>query len=98
DTMGRFRSRDNGKAVDATATVLGEPVDGGVALAQRLAGSTEVAACVAGHFVRYALAVGPDDADACLIGRAARAVRGPGGFRDMLLAIAPDPAFFALSN
>src|SRR6185369_3193328 len=68
DSVGRWRTTDMGKAVDASGTLTGTDVDGpfngGIELAKRIAGSKQVAACIAKQAFRYAAgrADAPEDA------------------------------------
>jgi len=68
DSLGRYRSTDNGYAVDATGEIIGTdvdgPVDDAVDLAERLAQSRTVHDCLSTQFFRYAFARPEEDGDA----------------------------------
>lgn len=69
DGVGRHRTMENGKAVDASGEVLATDVDGtfdgGVELAHRLAHSEQVRECVARQWFRFALGRLESDQDTC---------------------------------
>jgi hypothetical protein len=99
DTLGRYRSADNGSPVNARAKLLTSDgneafVTGGPGLAAELKESCEVHLCVARSFLAYGLGrplESKDDAAARLLsGAFAQA-----GFRlaDLLLAVVQTPAF-----
>ncbi len=89
DWLGRSRELDNGKPIDSSAElVIGEDeimVEGAPELVQALSQRSEVAACMARHFSRFALSVGESDALACEIGE----LTADGGrpLRDVLLEL-----------
>jgi hypothetical protein len=56
DTMGRFRTMDAGRPVDASGDVLGFRFNDGVELARQLGQSGQVARCLSKHWVEYAVA------------------------------------------
>ncbi len=65
DAIGAWRDTENGLPVDSSAEIEGQPVNGGVEMAELLAELPIVAQCIARNF--YAHAIGrvedPDDAD-----------------------------------
>lgn len=69
DGIGRFRTTDQGKPVDASGTLAYSDVDGdfvgAVALAKKLAQSQEVRDCVALEWFRYSVGRGDTPDDAC---------------------------------
>ncbi len=69
DGVGRYRTTENGKPVDATgellATDVDGPFDGGVELAHQLAQSEQVRECVARQWFRFAFGRLEGDGDAC---------------------------------
>jgi hypothetical protein len=72
DAIGRYRTDDGGKPVDARGELIGsEDADGrfeGVAeLGERLAASTQVEACMARQWFRFALSRFEQKADACAV-------------------------------
>lgn len=89
DWLGRSRDEEHGRAIDdASMFVLGGEdvqVDGVAELAQVLAASDAVAACVAKQWARYATGV-PETADAdCLLQRLGSEIREDGGLRQMMI-------------
>jgi hypothetical protein len=84
DAAGRWRDIDGGQTIDATGSLTRTDVDGdldGVAdLAGRLAGSAQVASCVATQWFRYAFGRAEQTSgDLCTIEELASAFGGPGG-------------------
>jgi len=72
DALGRFRSMEQGKAIDSSGTVTSTedsdgPFVGGVELATRLSSSKQAQRCVATQWLRYALARREGDDDACAL-------------------------------
>ena len=72
DSMGRYRTMDNGSAVDASGTLQligGETFtfEDGVGLAHQLSQSTQVRSCYAKHWVDYAVGAEVSDEDPELI-------------------------------
>lgn len=70
DGLGRYRTHDNGKPVDAQGELTGTddqdgPFSGGVELATRLANSQRLHACIARQYFRYAMGRSEVEADAC---------------------------------
>ncbi len=69
DGVGRYRTTENGKPVDATgellATDVDGPFDGGVELAHQLAQSEQVRECVARQWFRFAFGRLEGDGDTC---------------------------------
>ncbi|MGB1017146.1 MAG: DUF1588 domain-containing protein, partial [Nannocystaceae bacterium] len=59
DALGRYRSEENGFAIDASGEVVGSDIEGGfvgaIELAHQLAESEQVRRCVARQWYRYAL-------------------------------------------
>jgi hypothetical protein len=70
DGMGRYRTSEAGQPIDASGKFVGTrdlngTFSGAVELAQKLASSAEVQACVATQWFRFALGRLESDADAC---------------------------------
>lgn len=70
DGIGAFRTTDQGKTINATGNIVGSadvngPFDGAVALAQKLAASSEVQQCVARQWFRFALGRLETEVDGC---------------------------------
>jgi hypothetical protein len=71
DSLGRFRTTDNGLPVDSSGVLTGSDVDGpftGPAqLSTMLANSTTAQACVVNHFLNFAEQRPTDPSDSCLL-------------------------------
>jgi hypothetical protein len=70
DAIGRYRTMENGKAIDSNGELVGVasspgPFSGGVALAQQLATSPEVRECVQKQWFRFSLGRYEAGEDAC---------------------------------
>jgi hypothetical protein len=103
DGVGKWRDMDAGKAIDATGEVTGTdvdgPFDGAVALANKLAGSQKVRACVSNHWFRYAYGRDITDADACTKQTLEKAFEKSGGdFKELVLALTQTDAFMFRSQ
>jgi hypothetical protein len=99
DALGAYRSTENGKPVDATGALMGTDVDkpfnGAVELAQLLASSKQVDACMTDHWFHFGLGRDPVMADACTQATLAKVFDSSGGdLRQLLLAIVQSDAFF----
>jgi hypothetical protein len=99
DGIGRFRSSDGGRPVDAAGEITGTsdadgPFQGGRELAQRLAGSRDVRDCAATQWYRFAFGrlEGPGDTCSLKALQAAFAATG-GDVRELLSALTTTEAF-----
>jgi Protein of unknown function (DUF1592)/Protein of unknown function (DUF1588)/Protein of unknown function (DUF1595)/Protein of unknown function (DUF1585)/Protein of unknown function (DUF1587) len=98
DAIGRYRTMDGGKAVDATGTLKSTDVDGdfdGVSeLGAKLATSARVEACVSKQWFRYSMGRGDQAADKCSIDTLAQSFHAAGAdLRTLPAAIVQTPAF-----
>jgi Protein of unknown function (DUF1592)/Protein of unknown function (DUF1588)/Protein of unknown function (DUF1595)/Protein of unknown function (DUF1585) len=98
DGIGRYRTTDGGKPVDASGALTGTDVDGpfnGVAeLAAKLATSTTVETCVATQWFRYSMARAEQVADTCSLASLTKNFHDAGAdLRTLPLAIVQTPAF-----
>jgi hypothetical protein len=98
DGIGKYRTMDNGKAVDASGEVSldGAPkrFAGAVELTRHLAGSAEARRCFATQWVRFALARQDSAADAASIETAAAAFSAESAsVRDLMTAVATIRSF-----
>jgi hypothetical protein len=99
DAIGRYRTEDGGRPVDATGRISGTqdadgPFDGAVDLARRLASSDQVKACVAQKWFEFALGRAPASADACSVESAKKAMNDAGGdLRELVLALVGSDSF-----
>ncbi|MDX2023117.1 MAG: DUF1592 domain-containing protein [Deltaproteobacteria bacterium] len=102
DAVGRIRTQDAGKPVDATTKIEEGPVtgefDGVRPFMQSLAQSADVRACVAKHWLRYALGRGETEADAKTIANLAGTLNGGAGvWPQLLVALTQTDAFMTLA-
>jgi hypothetical protein len=99
DAIGRWRTDDGGRPVDATGRVLGTQdadgaFDGAVDLARRLAGSEQVRNCITEKWFEFALGRAPAEADACSVRAAKQAMDAAGGdLRELVLALVTSDSF-----
>jgi uncharacterized protein DUF1588/uncharacterized protein DUF1592/uncharacterized protein DUF1595/uncharacterized protein DUF1585/uncharacterized protein DUF1587 len=101
DHLGRFRSEENGLAIDATGNVMdsGDAAldgvfDGALELSARLAESPQVTACVATQWFRYTMGRAEQQADACSLEQIKGDFASAGGdFRQLLVSLATSDAF-----
>jgi hypothetical protein len=97
DGIGRYRTSDGGKPVDARGEIVSSDdadgaFDGVVELGTRLAGSAQVNACVATQWFRYALGRHEGTADRCGLENLASTLQ-KGDLRDLLVDITQTDAF-----
>jgi hypothetical protein len=94
DAIGGFRTHDNGQAVDATATVFEQSINGGAELSTVLANSDEVAQCGLTQWIRFARGHSLNTEERC-----ARSIimthfsEGNGTVKDLLIAIVGSELF-----
>jgi hypothetical protein len=99
DGIGKYRTTDGGKAINATGNLTGTtdvngPFDGVAELAGKLARSADVQACVARQWFRYAMGRAEQDADDCSMQALSSTFKTAGGdLRTLPLALVQTPAF-----
>ena len=98
DTLGRFRTTENGQPIDATGNIVASDIDGpfnGVAdLADKLAGSEEVQACYAKMWFRYAYGRAEASEDACAMDQIETAFsKSNGSVKALLLSLTQTDTF-----
>lgn len=98
DSVGRYRTTENGQPIDATGKLSASDVDGdfngAIELSNKLAQSKQVQACFAEHFYAYALSRGLDDSDTCALQALSDAFAKNGGdMRQLLIDLVGSPAF-----
>lgn len=101
DALGRFRTTENGKPIDATGLIYGaqEPAlsgtfDGAAQLGAKLAASNQAHDCVATQWFRYAMGRVEGHGDGCGLEEVrARFFESGGDFKELLVAITQTPAF-----
>jgi hypothetical protein len=101
DQLGRYRSEENGTAINAAGEVI-QPVDpalagpfaGPVELAGKFAVSPQISDCLVTQWYRYAMGRVESDADACSLLATQRAVTAANGdLKSILLALVQTDAF-----
>ncbi len=98
DTLGRFRTTDNGQPIDDSGSIIDSDVDGtfdGLSqLANKLASSDEVKACYAKMWFRFAYGRGETQADACTLEQLHVSFDAAGGnVKELLVALTQSDAF-----
>lgn len=98
DLIGAYRTKVGSVDIDASGELLDTDVDGAFRgpreLADRLASSDKVKACMAVQWFRYALGRSPTEADACSLSQMNEAARKSGGnVREMLVSLVAADAF-----
>ena len=98
DGMGRYRSTENGLAIDASGELTGTDVDGtfmgAVGLASKLAQSADVRTCYATQWFRFAYGRGENASDACSLATLSTRLTSSGGsIKELLLALTQTDAF-----
>jgi hypothetical protein len=102
DGYGRWRTHENGIAIDASGMtdLLGQPFDGPGGLAQLLAGSRKVSSCLVRQWFRFAMGRAALDGDTCTLEQQLEPQFEAGGrrLRPLLLAIVTSDAFLTLKR
>ncbi len=98
DTLGRFRSTENGKPIDASGKLTATDVDGtfvGVReLAERLAASDEVKSCYTKMWFRWAYGRVETEEDACTLSQIDESfAEAKGNVKELLVALTQTDAF-----
>jgi hypothetical protein len=100
DNQGRYRTQDNGKAVDGTAHYMFDDgvkdVDGPVQWARAIAMSQQAHACYVRHWLEFGYGRAYADEDAPLVERVAAASQRDGrSVRELLSLLVQSPSFRA---
>jgi hypothetical protein len=99
DSIGRFRTTDNGFPVDAAGELVSTinsdgPYDGAVELSQKLASSEQVERCAVTNMYRYAMARDTKQNDSCKLDALTTAMKRSGGdIRELIVSIATSHEF-----
>ena len=98
DGIGRYRTTDGGKPVDAASTLMGTkasdgPVKNALDLVRKLSTAEEVRSCFARNMFRYAFGRGEGDRDQATLAEGLAALGRTGRIPDLMVAIATAPAF-----
>jgi hypothetical protein len=97
--VGQWRDKEEGKAIDATGTVveggdLDGDFDGAIELAKKMGKSDTIRDCVARQWFRFSLGRNESEADACLLQKAMTAFKADDyNIRTLISAIATGDAF-----
>ncbi|HYP98925.1 MAG TPA: DUF1592 domain-containing protein [Polyangiaceae bacterium] len=102
DAIGQYREQDNGQAIDVTGEISGAPdaslsggFNGPAEMAAKLANSSQVRACVATQFFRFASGRTEGKADACSLATMQRAFDAANGdVIDLIVATTQTDAFW----
>jgi hypothetical protein len=103
DPIGKWRTTDRGKPVDATGKLEGSdvdgPFDGVVELGKKLAESKNVSDCVATQWFRFAAGRSESDRDSCSVDTLKAALSRSGGdLRELFVAYSQTDAFLFRSK
>jgi hypothetical protein len=104
DAVGRYRSEEAGKPVDASGEIFGTddingPFNGAVELAGKLASSSMTRSCMVKQWFRYSYGRGEAQIDACSLDALGRALTASNGnLRDLLLRLTQTDAFQYRTN
>jgi hypothetical protein len=100
DGIGKFRTMENGAAVDASGRVNESDIDeeytGGVELAALLARSGQARDCLPTQWLRYAMGREEEDSDTCSLVSVRQAFEASGGdMRELMVALTQTDAFMS---
>ncbi len=94
DSMGGYRTTDNGQPVDATGVVLGTTVDGGAELAELLARTEQTERCMVTQWVRRARGHLPTSQERCAVDELAdQFIDSTGSLRELLVSLVASDLF-----
>jgi hypothetical protein len=98
DGVGRYRTMDGGKPIDAASTLSGTkasdgPVKNAIDLLTKLAGAEEVHACFTKQMFRYAFGRSETDFDNAMVASVQAALLKTDRIPDLMIAIATAPGF-----
>jgi hypothetical protein len=94
DTMGRYRTTDNGQPVDASGEVLDLKYGNAVQLAQGIAESDRFNACVTDKWTTFAVGGGPLSNDPCFLDEVEKTFTDKQfDVKELIVAIATHPKF-----
>jgi hypothetical protein len=101
DSMGRWRTSENGRQVDNSGTLaqtetpeIEGDFEGAVALADKLKNSSQVKRCISSKWFRFAMGRSPSQHEACALYHIQQAFQDSGGnFRELLKSLATSEAF-----
>ena len=98
DAVGRYRTEEDGQAIDASGSIAASDVDGSfdgaVAMSKKLAGSHQVERCYATQWFRYAYGRGESAEDACTLAALGDQFAETGGdIKELIVALTQTDAF-----
>ena len=94
DSMGGYRTTDNGQPVDATGVVLGTTVDGGAELSELLASTEQTDRCMVTQWVRRARGHLPTREEQCAVDELANHfIDSNGSLRELLVSLVASDLF-----
>lgn len=102
DSTGAFRTEDNGRTVDASATVAlasgAVEVSNAVDLAEAMAADEQVHQCYLEHWTEYTMGRPYDDLDEAIVDRLAEASVGDASVKELLVEFATSRPFLTRST
>ncbi len=104
DAVGRYRTEEAGKPIDASGEFFGTddingPFNGAVEMAGKLATSAMTRSCLVKQWFRYGYGRGESEMDACTIDALGRAFTASNGnVRDLLMRLTQTDAFLYRTN
>ena len=98
DAIGRYRTTENGRPVDASGEILSAgdaegPFNGAVELAGKLARSSDVRECLAGQFLSFATGAATDDRPCAVKRLAGELTRAGTDLKKLIVALTSSDAF-----
>jgi len=98
DAIGRYRTQEDGKDIDATGSIAKSDVDGdfdgAVEMSKKLADSHQVERCYTTQWFRYAYGRGESAEDTCTIAALGEQFAGTGGdIKELIVALTQTDAF-----
>ncbi len=98
DAVGRYRTEEDGQAIDASGSIAASDVDGSfdgaVAMSKKLAGSHQVERCYTTQWFRYAYGRGESAEDACTLAALGDQFAETGGdIKELIVALTQTDAF-----
>ena len=95
DTIGGYRTKENGQTIDVSATIQGKSFSGAQGLGRYLHDNPKYPACVARKLYSYAKGVDSDEVDATTVKAASKAFSDSGyHLRTLIKGLIESPGFF----
>ena len=95
DTIGGYRTKENGQTIDVSASIQGKSFSGAQGLGRYLHDNPKYPACVARKLYSYAKGVDSEEADASTVKTASKAFSDSGyHLRNLIKGLIESPGFF----